>query len=120
MGGDLVCLHVGKPEPTPECSADTMGENTPKLGFFSSFHIRTPARNPRNITIFCSCGKYTRISFCLPKYGRFRPLPMATKGPRIDAVFATLFTPSGTRKGRKNANMRIFFSEGGSKNEVLR
>jgi hypothetical protein len=41
---------------------------------------------------------------------------MALKGPGIEDNFDLCFYPSGTRKGRKNANMRIFFRGEISKN----
>jgi hypothetical protein len=44
---------------------------------------------------------------------------MAAKGPKIEVNFDPCFYTSGTRKGRKNANMRLIFSDGGPKNEVL-
>jgi hypothetical protein len=89
--------------------------NTPNSGSVSLREIPAYARNPQIVSLSCSCGKYPFIMLYLPKYGLFRPRPMTTKGPRIEAIFNTLFTPSGTRKGRKNANMRVIFSDGGLK-----
>jgi len=34
---------------------------------------------------------------------------MAANGHYIEAFLATVFTPSGTRKGYRNANMRVIF-----------
>jgi hypothetical protein len=43
---------------------------------------------------------------------------MAINGPGIETVFATLFNPSGPRKGRQNANMKVVFSDEDFKNGV--
>ena len=56
----------------------------------------------------------------LPKYGRIAPRITATKGPLIVPVLATYFTPSGPRKGCRNAIMNVFFSDGGFKKQGFR
>jgi len=43
---------------------------------------------PRIGFLFCSRGEYGIILPCLPKYGRFAPLPKATKALAIDVNFA--------------------------------
>lgn len=68
---------------------------------------------PPKTVIFSSCGKYSKNSPCLPKYGLNAPRQMARKGPRIIPGFAHIFTPSRPQKPRWNANMGIFFSGGG-------
>jgi hypothetical protein len=44
---------------------------------------------------------------------------MAITGLSTAPVFATYFSPSGPEKGHRNANMRIFFSDGSREKERI-
>ena len=55
------------------------------------------------------------MSARLPEYGRKPCHRMAAMALFTGVGFATYFTPSGTRKGCRNANMGVVFSGGGKK-----
>jgi hypothetical protein len=95
----------------------TLKRNKPDTGFFLCFILRASTGKPRITPGFSSSGEYTRIAPCLPKYGRFDPRQMTVNGLSTAPVFATYFSPSCLKKGRRNANMRDIFSDGGLKNK---
>jgi hypothetical protein len=64
--------------------AEYVKKKKPKLGSFSLPVMPDTPGKPRIAFLFCSCGKYGQILVCLPKYGRFAPLPWAANAPAID------------------------------------
>jgi hypothetical protein len=68
-----------------ECN---LRENKPFTGSFFLPYLFAPPGKPRNALLLYSFEKYAYFTLCLPKYGRFAPRLLATKGSGIEAVFA--------------------------------
>jgi hypothetical protein len=90
----------------------SLRKNKSDTGSVSQFPVRAIPGYPCKIAGFSSCGEYARIVSRLPKYGQFPPRQMAINGLWTAPVSATYFRPSGTWKSRRNANMRLVFSDG--------
>jgi len=95
-------------------------ENNPKSGSVSWFFARAATGKHRYSLLFISCGEYGQSSPRLPKYGRFPPCQTAINGLSTALVFAAYSRPSDPKKGCRNANMRLIFSDGDpSKNDRM-
>lgn len=81
-----------------------------QIGF--EFPVSDPG-SPRETPIwalFGSHGKIAQNKPRLPKFARFQCQILALNGLGIEDLSAMGFCPSDPRIGRKNADMRIFFS----------
>lgn len=93
----------------------TLKKNKPVKGSFSRFIPRANTGKPCISLFWGSCGEYATLLPRLPKYGRFAPRKITINGLWTAPKMTPSFTPSNTRKGCRNANIKVCFFRRGVK-----